>query len=162
MAVRDHPRMRGEHISTRPRVRSREGSPPHARGAQPFVSALASRKGITPACAGSTHHSPFLPIDLWDHPRMRGEHREKVIQQRETVGSPPHARGARQSFLLHDPFQRITPACAGSTSHRSKLYSAAGITPACAGSTDYQRRVNIWLWDHPRMRGEHPPGGGME
>ena len=52
-----------------------------------------------------------------------------------TRGSSPHARGARHGAGMALPWQRIIPACAGSTHHLHR-HSRHG-------------------WDHPRMRGEH-------
>ncbi len=49
---RDHPRMRGENVSS---------SPCHLS------------HGITPACAGKIFHPLFWANGYWDHPRMRGE-----------------------------------------------------------------------------------------
>ena len=52
--VRDHPRMRGEHLPKSSAVLKREGSSPHARGAPIMRENLEVVKGIIPACAGST------------------------------------------------------------------------------------------------------------
>ena len=131
----DHPRMRGEHETSRSKRFLISGSPPHARGAPILRPPERSFPGITPACAGSTftssHHQNFPE----DHPRMRGEHPESRTVLGVSEGSPPHARGA-----LFGVFQwvwgfRITPACAGSTSLLTLQDAVSG--------------------DHPRMRGEH-------
>ena len=53
------------------------------------------------------------------------------------AGSSPHARGAP-----HDS---------------RHLVGRDGIIPACAGSTAAELIGEPWNWDHPRMRGEHPP-----
>ena len=52
------------------------------------------------------------------------------------VGSSPHARG--------------TPSSPPTRSRRM------GIIPACAGNTGLNVRPGRIIWDHPRMRGEHP------
>ena len=49
-------------------------------------------------------------------------------------GSPPHARGRRDSFL--------------------KIHLNTGITPACAGKTTLVLVLTAAAKDHPRMRGE--------
>ena len=61
-ALRDHPRMRGEHCSRRWRRPTRTGSSPHARGA--LVRHLVSLgvAGIIPACAGSTPRHRHRPL----------------------------------------------------------------------------------------------------
>ena len=58
MPFRDHPRMCGEHLATLLLSVTAGGSSPHVRGAlrRPFV--RPRRRGIIPACAGSTPGSP--------------------------------------------------------------------------------------------------------
>ena len=51
---RDHPRMRGEHNSTRTESPTSTGSSPHARGAHDLGVHVVAQGGIIPACAGST------------------------------------------------------------------------------------------------------------
>ena len=53
-AVRDHPRMRGEHSPLEFCSRCSAGSSPHARGALAQRWDLWGLEGIIPACAGST------------------------------------------------------------------------------------------------------------
>ena len=53
-ARRDHPRMRGEQLSTVRHPRPERGSPPHARGAAKQMNSNIFYQGITPACAGSS------------------------------------------------------------------------------------------------------------
>ena len=100
--------------------------------------------GIIPACAGSTTASRSRSGASWDHPRMRGEHLERILTVDMSEGSSPHARGA--------------PRRPGPQGVRG------GIIPACAGST----AKDVWKagqeGDHPRMRGEHSgesPAWGM-
>ena len=72
--ARDHPRMRGEHLSAWQTLRPLRGSSPHARGAPYYLSSAFATSGIIPACAGSTMTSKSAATAMWDHPRMRGEH----------------------------------------------------------------------------------------
>ena len=127
--------MRGEHSHGFQPCHSKQGSPPHARGARVPAQSAVNGRGITPACAGSTRTWAARDDPARDHPRMRGEHEKERADLLERRGSPPHARGARISQERDTGPRWITPACAGST----PLWSAA-ITPAR---------------DHPRMRGEH-------
>ena len=46
--------MRGEHLKSSAPIEVSMGSSPHARGAPFKVKSRAERKGIIPACAGST------------------------------------------------------------------------------------------------------------
>ena len=66
---------------------------------------------------------------------MRGEHRTSPMKPYPIAGSSPHARGAH-----------ALPS-AGQVD--------AGIIPACAGSTSPRSRHAERGKDHPRMRGEH-------
>ena len=74
----DHPRMRGEDLSTTHAFLIKSGSPPHARGRPGNVLKMSVNSRITPACAGKT----FYNVDLM------------VIGE----GSPPHARGRHLAF----------------------------------------------------------------
>ena len=53
-ALRDHPRIRGEHSLYGTQLKYIKGSSPHTRGAQIAGDALGIGCGIIPACAGST------------------------------------------------------------------------------------------------------------
>ena len=134
-AMRDHPRMRGEHLSHGRAQLLGKGSSPHARGA-PFTARPSVRpSGIIPACAGSTLNISRVVDAHQDHPRMRGEHPIHANRAALGKGSSPHARGAH--------------------SIRRKTAQARGIIPACAGSTQSSPRTSRDERDHPRMRGEH-------
>ena len=96
--------------------------------------------GIIPAYAGSTWAACAVPSITADHPRIRGEHpwaRDVPLPQ---VGSSPHTRGARGKI--------------------PRLSRISGIIPAYAGSTHPYAADDGLEWDHPRIRGEHGPGGG--
>ena len=154
--VRDHPRIRGEHLRAMVIVPSVVGSSPHTRGAR-------GRPGLGGGCrtdhprirgehvaeipgkvvkAGSSPHTRGAPsvrlpatVVVGDHPRIRGEHRRDRGARIRQVGSSPHTRGALQ--VCPDPVvdEGIIPAYAGSTSKTPKNRSAPR--------------------DHPRIRGEH-------
>ena len=134
-SVRDHPRMRGEHVAVALMSLAHPGSSPHARGAPVQRPPHGHRGGIIPACAGSTFRSRGSPNSPGDHPRMRGEHQLMELTCFSVMGSSPHARGAQRVAYLHD--------------------AVFGIIPACAGSTTARRWPSFSRWDHPRMRGEH-------
>ncbi len=132
---RDHPRMRGEHLSDGQAVLIASGSSPHARGARELQGDHGQYGGIIPACAGSTFLTASAWRARWDHPRMRGEHWRCSSRGPPATGSSPHARGAQRRG-------------AGDR-------AGAGIIPACAGSTHPHRQDSPCRRDHPRMRGEH-------
>ena len=126
--------MRGEDSPESPETTHSPGSPPHARGRPRGVLRRIVGERITPACAGKTPRKHPAATPRWDHPRMRGEDRGVFDEVGFDLGSPPHARGRRDSTSVE--VQRH------------------GITPACAGKTGY-RSPGTGLWeDHPRMRGE--------
>ena len=70
----DHPRIRGEHVSRGPSVRTPAGSSPHTRGARFQLGNDHLVDGIIPAYAGSTPWATWRHTFSPDHPRIRGEH----------------------------------------------------------------------------------------
>ena len=111
---KDHPRLRGEHISSEVVVATIAGSPPPARGALKLTGDHWSNSRITPACAGSIIISQLDEDDFRDHPRLRGEHMVLIGLEKRKMGSPPPARGACKLSERERAKQGITPACAGS------------------------------------------------
>ena len=134
----DHPRMCGEHRICCQSCKISTGSSPHVRGAlvQDFLQGLST--GIIPACAGSTVSWRIRRPPCRDHPRMCGEHNRGSSFGQSHKGSSPHVRGARQA--CDDALQE------------------SGIIPACAGSTTVGKTKLLFIWDHPRMCGEHELG----
>ena len=114
------------------------GSSPHVRGAHAMTGEKTQVYGIIPACAGSTRPNLDCPRLWGDHPRMYGEHDNQQPDAYRPVGSSPHVRGARQA--CDDALQE------------------SGIIPACAGSTTVGKTKLLFIWDHPRMCGEHADG----
>ena len=159
----DQPRVRGEHMVTRPSGEHPTGSAPRARGTHEIRSSNAPMRSrrISPACAGNTtqadlhaqgnaepdqprvrgEHSDLRPIadcqPRADQPRVRGEHAASRISARLGNGSAPRARGTRRNHARRHVCRRISPACAGNTG------------PACPGVAAGA--------DQPRVRGEHEP-----
>ena len=137
-ALGDHPRIRGEHATTRSKRLLTNGSSPHTRGARTKCTLKWSLRRIIPAYAGSTVPIVLIATALADHPRIRGEHDQEYDQGKKNGGSSPHTRGARFRQRRQDPVERIIPAYAGST--------VSAWRPRTTES------------DHPRIRGEHPQG----
>ena len=135
LRAKDHPRMRGEHSGNAYGEIVHLGSSPHARGTPNKEGTNGRRPGIIPACAGNTQVLSEYETSSGDHPRMRGEHDDRVVLRRVDQGSSPHARGTLGDLRAREAGQGIIPACAGNTPPISK-------TCWCNG-------------DHPRMRGEH-------
>ena len=70
----DHPRIRGEHLSTCINYPLVLGSSPHTRGARLAKVPRVGPHWIIPAYAGSTRPGRSDRKPQWDHPRIRGEH----------------------------------------------------------------------------------------
>ena len=132
---KDHPRLRGEYNFLLDGMTAITGSSPLVRGILCNVLFEISHDRITPACAGSTDVIDYAFDWQKDHPRLRGEYKVWESLPLSVVGSPPLARGVRESGTTDRPPIRITPACAGST----------------------QRHCNYryFVQDHPRLRGEY-------
>ena len=130
--------MRGEHPGRCRLAHFVLGSSPLARGAQRDERRDDHRRGIIPACAGSTFGRQTRAGSHSDHPRLRGEHWSSLSATVDILGSSPLARGALglPREMCHDP----------------------GIIPACAGSTRTRRLSARSGRDHPRLRGEHEVG----
>ena len=114
--VRDHPRMCGEHPKNTQKIDTPTGSSPHVRGAHYEIELVKERRGIIPACAGSTDHSGHPRRPAGDHPRMCGEHPILSAVTSAPTGSSPHVRGALYFLFCCCGVVGIIPACAGSTS----------------------------------------------
>ena len=134
-AFRDHPRMCGEHTSLQFGTACFPGSSPHVRGARRVVRLARCRRGIIPACAGSTRPQTGWRARSRDHPRMCGEHSDASGIEVRHQGSSPHVRGAHCLNLV--------------------ALLCHGIIPACAGSTRTDTTGTCHTRDHPRMCGEH-------
>ena len=177
---RAHPRMGGDHVTSRRLRPGASGSPPHGRGPLAAGGDDGPEPGLTPAWAGTT--GKRFPNRL-----LLG-------------GSPPHGRGPRDDPPRRRPPLGLTPAWAGTTTsspevpgqfwahprmggdhgsyptrpkqpggspphgrgpqrrHRG-VGRREGLTPAWAGTTDGDRAVAGDVEAHPRMGGDHlgPP-----
>ena len=118
-AVEAHPRMRGEDDLNTENCGGISGSPPHARGRLGVSPSAASKRRLTPACAGKTPNVRRSVGIYRAHPRMRGEDNRSRAFDEAARGSPPHARGRPSSATACDRRDRLTPACAGKTLRRT-------------------------------------------
>ena len=156
------------------------GSSPHTRGAPNDVGGAKCVERIIPAYAGSTLGAGQCRSSVADHPRIRGEHRDRVLLRRLGEGSSPHTRGALAGWQGCIARSRIIPAYAGSTPsgwlerilmsdhprirgehtpRRLDMHIRERIIPAYAGSTGLCNLGPEAAPDHPRIRGEHPALG---
>ena len=130
-----HPRSRGEHATPGALEAAARGSSPLARGTRWCVARQAAHRGLIPARAGNTLMLHESAINIWAHPRSRGEHGLVEQLQGVRLGSSPLARGTRQSG-------------AGKLTRR-------GLIPARAGNTGRVAVTGGVRRAHPRSRGEH-------
>ena len=152
----DHPRIRGEHPVTLVTMGSNMGSSPHTRGALEHTHALAGRRGIIPAYAGSTGPLVDLHFRFPDHPRIRGEHIIGSIGMVIGWGSSPHTRGARGGGVVGGLCPWDHPRIRGEHSPDSTAPCREhGSSPHTRGALDEIVGERHPLQDHPRIRGEH-------
>ena len=177
MAPSDHPRIRGEHADGVLTRMSIGGSSPHTRGAPVADPGSRTLYRIIPAYAGSTPAASRIWISPWDHPRIRGEHLNRIKGEMPSEGSSPHTRGARSPPPQTPGREGIIPAYAGSTSPchsrgggrrdhpriRGEHLRRFPTTPSPVGSSPHTRGARRRpeprphrREDHPRIRGEHP------
>ena len=90
---RDHPRICGEHISSRGNVSTFLGSSPHMRGTRIRAHGYVDTAGIIPAYAGNTAVCNGSSAFNRDHPRICGEHFLLKPTEHISEGSSPHMRG---------------------------------------------------------------------
>ena len=115
--LRDHPRIRGEHVQTAISTYWEYGSPPHTRGTLIEAIDMILSDRITPAYAGNTKYLLVPPKMSQDHPRIRGEHLHFYSLLTLLLGSPPHTRGTPDVYLYVKKGFGITPAYAGNTNN---------------------------------------------
>ena len=130
----DHPRVCGEKSGKSRPGKAGGGSPPRMRGKGVGAAHFAGYHGITPAYAGKSLRQFPVRRFLWDHPRVCGEKRLRLVHYRSLEGSPPRMRG--KGF------------------RDQNIDNPAGITPAYAGKSGLVSHVPTFHWDHPRVCGE--------
>ena len=132
-----HPRVCGEHVSSRTRV------------------LLAFR--FIPACAGNTvamhSYESAGPV----HPRVCGEHGAVGEGRYTSIGSSPRVRGTLGGVGDLRPFRRFIPACAGNTAARSRLRTVSPVHPrVCGEHGTTPSGNNASNGSSPRVRGTQP------
>ena len=90
--ARDHPRLRGEQLSSAFSFLVIVGSPPLARGTGPNGNDGRICRRITPACAGNRMGRFECGANSRDYPRLRGEQCIVYRPYFFNLGSPPLAR----------------------------------------------------------------------
>ena len=130
----DHPRSRGVYPMCGPRMVSRRGSSPLARGLRPVEAAIGGQPRIIPARAGFTPARARDSRSTPDHPRSRGVYHADGRRVEGLDLDHPRSRGVYFTVVVRSGTGlRIIPARAGFTSTTDWRTAASG--------------------DHPRSRG---------
>ena len=111
--VENHPRIRGENVSSLCSTRCSRGSPPHTRGKSRSPPHGKGGDRITPAYAGKIEAGHARGQKAEDHPRIRGENGVEHSLLFGRPGSPPHTRGKLPYPAMRPTGEGITPAYAG-------------------------------------------------
>ena len=130
---RDHPRACGEQFASIAGMSADQGSSPRVRGAGLAGGAQSVRKGIIPACAGSSTATPARSTRSRDHPRAGGEQEWRHTLSFGTQGSSPRVRGAAEWVPSYFDFQGIIPARAGSRTQRGLDIGSSRDHPRACG-----------------------------
>ena len=120
-SFQDHPRMCGKYYFLLFIHCLSLGSPPHVREVLSKINKSPPKCRITPACAGSTFDFRFYANVNKDHPRMCGKYIILSRKWKRSLGSPPHVREVHYLKIVNFNYDRITPACAGSTDENSQI-----------------------------------------
>ena len=136
-AIRDHPRIRGEHHRTIGRHKNIVGIiPAYAGNTIVRYAASALSRGSSPHTRGTRWRCTCSHRCGWDHPRIRGEH-----------------FGHDHVDLL---LLGIIPAYAGNTHSCSIVpITSGGSSPHTRGTPSSKILSCSTARDHPRIRGEH-------
>ena len=137
VASRDHPRVRGEHVSVVAHVLHGHGIIPAYAGSTPAMpSALMWSTGSSPRTRGARCNRCRTCESSRDHPRVRGEH--------------------QHDFEVEAVEPGIIPAYAGSTLVLGEAaIRPSGSSPRTRGAPSPRTAFPSAPWDHPRVRGEH-------
>ena len=115
IALRAHPRSRGENLPFPSPSHARAGSSPLTRGKQNTCLGVGPAHGLIPAHAGKTRTISWCAGAPWAHPRSRGENPTVPVRAGPVAGSSPLTRG--KPVIRADLFAdaRLIPAHAGKT-----------------------------------------------
>ena len=128
--------MCGENPSREKYLPAAVGSPPRVRGKRAARERMLGIQRITPACAGKTVERASDLVADEDHPRVCGENGKTRSRVTSFLGSPPRVRGKLDEKPDGEFKFRITPACAGKTSHFTLRLSASQDHPRVCGENE--------------------------
>ena len=130
-------------------------SPPHARGRAGRRAEIETVKGITPACAGKSHHAEVDRRSSQNHPRVRREESSERYPALVRVESPPRARGRASSPWAAWLGRKNHPRMRGEEEQKDCHAALPWESPPRARGRAWRRRSpQRPSSNHPRMRGE--------
>ena len=133
------------------------GSPPQVRGKHLGGAANCKSPRITPAGAGKTCNLNRPRIAFEDHPRRCGENTPTHSPHESAPGSPPQVRGKRIGALAGMEQNRITPAGAGKTCKRVRMFMVLEDHPRrCGENGGVSYIVLASIGSPPQVRGKPP------
>ena len=161
----DHPRACGANSFTPAFNWPSTGSSPRMRGKLREPLRVLHDIRIIPAHAGQTSWAVSVRYAFADHPRACGANLPEAYLVRDVLGSSPRMRGKLPllQHVLHG--ERIIPAHAGQTHHRSCPVICYTDHPrACGANVRHRRSRPRQNGSSPRMRGKPhqrvmPPAG---
>ena len=140
MVLPEHPRARGENVTLPAGVAGGTGTSPRTRGKLATIEMTNAGFRNIPAHAGKTAGPGVIPRVFQEHPRARGENREKSHTASTRGGTSPRTRG-KPLFERH-----VTPESRNIPAHAGKTISTSACKSLCS--------------EHPRARGENHPTTG--
>ena len=152
---RAHPRAGGDHLAFGDFDRSVTGSSPRRRGPRECGGAVAGRRRLIPAQAGTTGVRRGCAHRRGAHPRAGGDHLLAFDPDVSHAGSSPRRRGPLPELACSVPGVGLIPAQAGTTHQQPALDLRHGLIPAQAGTTGPRPSCAASPRAHPRAGGDH-------
>ena len=149
-----YPRVCGEHAFIAAACEPQNDLPPRVRGARLPLAVRSCTLRLTPACAGSTTGGSRHETSAATYPRVCGEHVRLPMPRYRPDDLPPRVRGAHRHALRELRANRLTPACAGSTTPPCHTIRCETTYPRVCGEHAYSAPSSSCSADlPPRVRG---------
>ena len=156
IALRVHPRVRGDHLLEDRRPAADPGPPPRTRGPRDKGWIGPGGTKVHPRVRGDqlAHEAAMSCRQV--HPRVRGDHYVLRGRSGAIVGPPPRTRGPRLRSQRDQERARSTPAYAGTTLRMSTTAETITVHPRVRGDHGIgTARTPFRIGPPPRTRG--PP-----
>ena len=128
-----HPRVGGEHETSRLPVMVNDGSSPRGRGTLHFVGINNLVRRFIPAWAGNTGGKGGASGKAAVHPRVGGEHSSAALTSVPMAGSSPRGRGTPNLLGRSGRRDRFIPAWAGNTAGWGSVFGLPSVHPRVGG-----------------------------